>query len=94
MSLIRFARQREIFFTKYDGVFSGDIPFVYGSMDFKEWYFIGLGFTDGGKNPQGNSSRRRDCHFADIHSPSRSKLPSLVAGEGEEGAACRQSSCL
>ena len=31
---------------------------------------------------------RRDCHFADIHSPSPLKHP-LVAGEG--GAACRQS---
>ena len=32
---------------------TGDVPIVYGSMDFKEWYYIGLGFTNGGKAPQG-----------------------------------------
>jgi len=51
---------------------TGDVPIVYGSMDFKEWYYIGLGFTNGGKAPQGGGG---DC-------PSFFKLPPTTPGAG------------
>lgn len=51
---------------------TGDTPIVYGSMDFEEWYYIGLGFTNGGKTPQGNGG---DC-------PSFFPLPAITPGAG------------
>ena len=51
---------------------TGDTPIIYGSMDFKSWYYIGLGFTNGGKTPQGAGG---DC-------PSFWPLPSVTPGAG------------
>ena len=51
---------------------TGDAPYVYGSMDFKAWYFIGLGFTDAG----------RDTHGAGGDCPSFFPLPPTTPGAG------------
>jgi hypothetical protein len=51
---------------------TGDTPIVYGSMDFKTWYYVGLGFTNGGKSPQGAGG---DC-------PSFWPLPPVTPGAG------------
>jgi sucrose-6-phosphate hydrolase SacC (GH32 family) len=50
---------------------TGGSPYVYGSMDFQEWYFLGLGFTTAGV-PQGNGG---DC-------PSFFPLPANTPGAG------------
>jgi beta-fructofuranosidase len=51
---------------------TGDAPYIYGSMDFKVWYFIGLGFTNGGQDANGAGG---DC-------PSFFPLPALTPGAG------------
>ena len=51
---------------------TGDAPYVYGSMDFKSWYFIGIGFTNGGQDANGAGG---DC-------PSFFPLPKLTPGAG------------
>ena len=51
---------------------TGDSPVVYGSMDFKHWYYIGVGFTSGGADKNGAGG---DC-------PSFWPLPRLTPGAG------------